>query len=231
MQIKLPSIDIVNNQSPSSILLYSSFFWRTNKLNIFLLCQALWASFSCSCLVFFQILPVSFLKCLKPGTVLRSLCWALKNNYLLQLPDTPGNAFQVFKITENSTTYSVCFLLFPQIFPFDITAFYSYSPFYTAYTVPFVNTAWFWLISHCWISGHFCNLLWSFWHLILPSKGCQPPTYIYSVTNSLLWCLMNSTEEQSSQGRPCQDSKSHTQRKAWHNYSKYCFLMRCSAPS
>lgn len=74
MQVKLPSMDTVNDQSPPSILFYClCFFKRGNKFNIFLLYQALWTSFSCSSLDFLQIMSLSFPKHLELGTVLAVL--------------------------------------------------------------------------------------------------------------------------------------------------------------
>lgn len=132
------------------------FFKRRNKLNIFLLYQTLGASFSCSSLVFFQILSVSFLKCLKLGAVLHSLCSALKNNCLPHL--THLEIHSRFSRSQKTAPCTQITSYYPRSF-LQCYCLASYPPFYIAYTVPFVNTAWVCLISHGWISGNFCNLL------------------------------------------------------------------------
>lgn len=102
----------------------------------------------------------------------------------------------------------------------------SYSPFHIGNSAPFINTAWF-----CWISNHFLNLPGSFWHLPLPSKGCQRAhTHIF-----IHWISLMFDEKHRRAQQPGQTTLRlqipHTQSKAWHNYSRHSFPMRCSGAS
>lgn len=173
MQTMLSLMDTVNNQSPSSTLLCSFFFYF-----FFPAFKKCFPHISCYRSLLF-LFPWTFSKfCLH-------LSWSTYN--WVQCSTHRAELWRIITFHSYLTHLEIhSKFLRPQktapriqfvisCYPRCFLQYYclaSYSPFYIVNSVPFINTACF-----CSNSNHFFNLPWSFWHLLLPSKGCQTSTH------------------------------------------------------